>query len=45
MNTTYIYEGESFCYLKYKDKEIRKILLQSRKSGWSVSVREERKNI
>lgn len=45
VNTTYIYEGESFCYLKYKDKEIRKILLQSRKSGWSVSVREERKNI
>lgn len=45
VNTTYIYEGESSCYLKYKDKEIRKIQLQSRKSGWSVSAREERKNI
>ena len=45
VNTTYIYEGEGFCYLKYKDKEIRKIGLQSRKSGWSVSVKEERKKI
>lgn len=45
VNATYIYEGEGFCYLKYKDKEIRKIILENRKAGWSVSVREERKSI
>ncbi len=45
VNATYIYEGEAFCYLKYKGLEIRKIQLESRKSGWSVSVKEERKGI
>jgi len=45
VNATYIYEGEGFCYLKYKGKEIKKIRLESSKAGWSVSVREERKGI
>lgn len=45
VNATYIYEGEGACYLKYKDKEIRRILVESRKAGWSVFVKEERKGI
>ena len=45
VNATYIYEGEGFCYLKYKGKEIKRIHLESRKAGWSVFVREERKSV
>lgn len=45
VNATYIYEGEGFGYLKYKGQEIRRIHLESRKSEWSVFVREERKGV
>lgn len=45
VNATYIYEGEGFCYLKYKGLEIARIRMESRKAGWSVFVREERKGV
>ena len=44
VNTTFIYEGEGFAYLKYKDEEIRRLAVNSHKPGWSVSVRDERRN-
>ncbi|MDR3060523.1 MAG: hypothetical protein LBU57_00225 [Dysgonamonadaceae bacterium] len=43
VNATYIYEGEAYCYLKYKGKNIRTIHLEILKPGWSVHVREEKK--
>ena len=45
INATYIYEGEAFCHLKYKDRIIKTIPVECRKTGWSVFVREERKKI
>ncbi len=45
VNTTFIYEGEGQAYLKYKDQEIKRLSVQSHKPGWSVSVRDERRNI
>lgn len=45
VNATYIYEGEGFCYLKYKDRTVRTINIEGRKAGWSVFVREERKKV
>lgn len=45
INATYIYEGEAFCHLKYKDRIIKTIPIECRKAGWSVYAREERKNI
>lgn len=44
VNATYIYEGEGFCYLKYKGQTIRTYYIETRKAGWSLFVREERKN-
>lgn len=45
INATFLYEGEAFCHLKYKDKVIRSIPIECRKVGWSVFAREERKDI
>ena len=45
INATYIYEGEAFCHLKYKDRIIKTIPVECRKTGWSVFAREERKKI
>ena len=39
INATYIYEGEAFCHLKYKDRIIKTIPVECRKTGW----RKERK--
>ncbi|MDR1525842.1 MAG: hypothetical protein LBS79_11410 [Tannerella sp.] len=43
INATYIYEGEAYCYLKYKGETIRTVPVVALRSGWSVYVREERK--
>lgn len=45
VNATYIYEGEAFCHLKYKDRIVKTIPVECRKTGWSVFAREERKKI
>lgn len=44
VNTTFIYEGEGYAYLKYKDREIKRLAVKSHNPGWSVSVRDERRN-
>jgi hypothetical protein len=43
VNATYIYEGEAYCYLKYKGEVIRMIPVVALRPEWSVYVREERK--
>ncbi|MDR2775981.1 MAG: hypothetical protein LBC19_14845 [Tannerella sp.] len=43
INATYIYEGEAYCYLKYKGEIIRTIPVVTLRPDWSVYVREERK--
>lgn len=45
VNATYIYEGIGYAALKYKGKEIKRISIETRKIGWSVFIREERKNV
>lgn len=45
VNATYIAEGDAFCHLQYKGKTLRTINIESRKPGWSVFTRNERKNI
>jgi hypothetical protein len=40
--TTFIYPGASHCRLKYKDKVIRSIDVESRTPGWSTYLKEER---
>ena len=44
VNATYIYEGEAYCHLKYKDEIIRTIPVTILRPGWSVHVREEKKH-
>ncbi|NDW08547.1 hypothetical protein [Dysgonomonas sp. 520] len=41
---TFIYPGRGHCYLKYKDKIIRTIEVESRTTGWSAYLMEERTN-
>lgn len=39
---TFIYPGKGLCQLKYKDKIIRTIEVESRTPGWSVYLKEDR---
>ncbi|WP_218917211.1 hypothetical protein [Niabella ginsenosidivorans] len=45
VNATYIAEGDAFCHLQYKGQTLKTINVESRKPGWSVFTRNERKNI
>ncbi|PUZ23001.1 hypothetical protein DCC81_21570 [Chitinophaga parva] len=45
VNATYIYEGDGFCYLRYKDRTIKTITVENRRLGWSIHTRNERKGI
>lgn len=45
VNATYIYEGDGFCYLRYKDRTIKTIKVENRRLGWSIHTRNERKGI
>lgn len=42
VNATYIYEGEAYCYLKYKGETVRTLPVTTLRPGWSVYVREEK---
>lgn len=39
---TFIYSGKSFCQLRYKDRIIKTIEVESRTKGWSAYLREDR---
>lgn len=39
---TFIYPGKGICQLKYKDRIIRTIDVESRTSGWSAYIKEDR---
>lgn len=41
---TYIYVGKSLCYLKYGNRTLKTIRIETRTSGWSSYVREERQD-
>ncbi|WP_343667936.1 hypothetical protein [Chitinophaga sp.] len=45
VNATYIYEGDGYCYLQYKGHTIKTVTIESRKPGWSIFTRNERKGI
>ena len=39
-----IYVGKSLCYLKYGNRTLKTIRIETRTSGWSSYVREERQD-
>ena len=41
---TFIYPGKGLCQLKYKNKVIRTIAVESRTPGWSAYLKEDRTN-
>lgn len=45
VNATYIYDGDGYCHLQYKGENLKTITIESRKPGWSVFARNERKGI
>ncbi|OQP53490.1 hypothetical protein A4H97_23800 [Niastella yeongjuensis] len=45
VNATYINEGDGYCQVQYKGRTIKSILIENRKSGWSIFTRNERKGI
>jgi hypothetical protein len=41
---TFIYPGTAYCHLKYKNRIIRTIAVESRTRGWSTYIKEDRMN-